>query len=148
MLLANLLAQLGLLATEWLAWANGVITQLAGMLPNTVLHVLLAAGTPTTRATPAADATAGYSDNLGRCLGRSRTRDAPAGRGSQGAVSHRQRRRIARHGQQRHHRAVGSDQWLAIEPARPAHLPRRDQVVGAKPKCSRVTGYAIAGKGP
>ena len=43
-LLANLLAQLDLLATEWLAWANGVITQLAGLLPNTVLHVLLAAG--------------------------------------------------------------------------------------------------------
>ena len=36
-LLANLLAQLGLLATEWLAWANGDHAA-GGLLPNTVLH--------------------------------------------------------------------------------------------------------------
>ncbi len=43
-MLGNLLVQLGLLATEVHGYANGVITQLPGVLPNSVLHVLLATG--------------------------------------------------------------------------------------------------------
>ncbi|MES2948309.1 MAG: hypothetical protein V4858_07185 [Pseudomonadota bacterium] len=44
LMLGNLLVQLGLLATEVLGYANGVITQLSGVMPNSVLHIALAAG--------------------------------------------------------------------------------------------------------
>lgn len=44
LMLGNLLVQLGLLATEVLAYANGVITKLSGVMPNSILHLLLATG--------------------------------------------------------------------------------------------------------
>ena len=44
LMLGNLLVQLGLLVTEVQGYANGVITQLSGLVPNAVLHVVLAAG--------------------------------------------------------------------------------------------------------
>lgn len=44
LMLGNLLVQLGLLATELVGYTNGVITKLSGVLPNSVLHVLLAMG--------------------------------------------------------------------------------------------------------
>jgi hypothetical protein len=44
LMLGNLLAQLGLLVTEVLGYANGVITALAGLVPNAVLHLVLATG--------------------------------------------------------------------------------------------------------
>jgi hypothetical protein len=40
----NLLVQVGLLVTEVLGYANGVITQLSGLVPNALLHMALAAG--------------------------------------------------------------------------------------------------------
>lgn len=40
----NLLIQLGLLGIEVAGYANGVITLLSGILPNAVLHVVLALG--------------------------------------------------------------------------------------------------------
>jgi hypothetical protein len=43
-LYGNLAIQLGLLPIEPLAWHAGVITSLAGIVPNTVAHLLLAAG--------------------------------------------------------------------------------------------------------
>ncbi len=42
--IGNIILQLGLLAIEPIAYANGVITQLSGIVPNTILHVLLASG--------------------------------------------------------------------------------------------------------
>ncbi|NMM28152.1 MAG: hypothetical protein HHJ12_12900 [Glaciimonas sp.] len=36
--------QLGLLATEVSGYADGVITKLSGVMPNSVLHLLLAVG--------------------------------------------------------------------------------------------------------
>ncbi|MDP3654989.1 MAG: hypothetical protein Q8R67_25290 [Rhodoferax sp.] len=44
LMLGNLLVQLGLLATEVLGYAHGVITLLSGLVPNAVLHLVLAAG--------------------------------------------------------------------------------------------------------
>lgn len=44
LMLGNLLVQLGLLATEVLGYADGVITKLSGLIPNAVLHLVLAAG--------------------------------------------------------------------------------------------------------
>lgn len=44
LMLGNLLVQLGLFLTEVVGYANGVITKLSGVLPNSVLHLLLAAG--------------------------------------------------------------------------------------------------------
>lgn len=44
LMLGNLLVQLGLLATEVLACVQGVITDLSGLVPNAVLHVVLATG--------------------------------------------------------------------------------------------------------
>ncbi len=44
LMLGNLLVQLGLLVTEVLGYASGVITLLSGLVPNAVLHVVLAAG--------------------------------------------------------------------------------------------------------
>jgi len=43
-LIGNVIVQLGLLPIEVLAYARGVITKLSGIVPNTVLHVVLAAG--------------------------------------------------------------------------------------------------------
>ncbi len=43
-LAGNCVAQLGLLGIEPAAYARGVITKLSGIVPNTVLHVVLAAG--------------------------------------------------------------------------------------------------------
>lgn len=44
LMLGNLLVQLGLLATEVAGYATGVITRLSGVVPNSVLHLLLALG--------------------------------------------------------------------------------------------------------
>lgn len=44
LMLGNLLVQLGLFATEALAYASGVITKLSGVMPNSILHLLLATG--------------------------------------------------------------------------------------------------------
>ncbi len=44
LMLGNLLVQLGLLVTEVIGYANGVITQLSGVMPNAVLHIALATG--------------------------------------------------------------------------------------------------------
>ena len=44
LMLGNLLVQLGLLATEVLGYTHGVITDLSGLVPNAVLHLVLAAG--------------------------------------------------------------------------------------------------------
>ncbi|CAN5358078.1 hypothetical protein BH11PSE11_BH11PSE11_20100 [soil metagenome] len=40
----NLVLQLGLLPVEPIAYANGVITKLSGIMPNTILHMVLALG--------------------------------------------------------------------------------------------------------
>lgn len=44
LMLGNVLVQLGLLVTELLGYANGVIPLLSGLMPNAVLHLVLAAG--------------------------------------------------------------------------------------------------------
>jgi hypothetical protein len=44
LLLGNVVVQLGLLVIEPLAYSAGIITKLAGIAPNTVIHVLLAFG--------------------------------------------------------------------------------------------------------
>lgn len=44
LMLGNLLVQLGLFAIEAVGYHNGVITKLSGVMPNLILHVLLAAG--------------------------------------------------------------------------------------------------------
>lgn len=44
LMLGNLLVQLGLLTAEVAGYANGVITRLSGVIPNSVLHLLLAGG--------------------------------------------------------------------------------------------------------
>ena len=41
---ANAVLQIGLLPIEVVAYSQGVITRLAGIVPNTVLHAVLAAG--------------------------------------------------------------------------------------------------------
>ena len=43
-LVGNVVVQLGLLVIEPLAYSAGIITKLAGMAPNTMIHVLLAFG--------------------------------------------------------------------------------------------------------
>lgn len=43
-LIGNAVLQLGLFPIELLAYRDGVITRLAGIVPNSVLHVALAAG--------------------------------------------------------------------------------------------------------
>ncbi len=43
-LLGNIIIQLGLLSIELLAYQDGIITLLSGIIPNTALHVVLAAG--------------------------------------------------------------------------------------------------------
>jgi hypothetical protein len=43
-LLGNVVVQLGLLVIEPLAYQAGIITKLAGIAPNTMIHVLLASG--------------------------------------------------------------------------------------------------------
>lgn len=43
-LLGNAIVQLGLFPLELLAYANGLITKVSGVAPNSVLHLLLAAG--------------------------------------------------------------------------------------------------------
>jgi hypothetical protein len=43
-LFGNFLVQTGLFPIELLAWKSGTITQLTGIVPNSVAHVLLAAG--------------------------------------------------------------------------------------------------------
>lgn len=42
--LGNVLIQLGLLAVEALAFAKGTITEISGIIPNSVVHVVLAMG--------------------------------------------------------------------------------------------------------
>jgi hypothetical protein len=42
--LGNLALQLGLLAIEPVAWWHGTIPSLVGIVPNTLVHLLLAAG--------------------------------------------------------------------------------------------------------
>lgn len=42
--ISNIVLQLGLLTIEPFAYANGIITKLSGIVPNTLLHVLLACG--------------------------------------------------------------------------------------------------------
>ena len=44
LMLGNLLVQLGLLVTEVVGYAHGVLTLLSGVLPNSVLHLVLATG--------------------------------------------------------------------------------------------------------
>jgi hypothetical protein len=44
LMLGNFIAQLGLLPIELLAYQTGTISLLAGIVPNTVIHTLLAAG--------------------------------------------------------------------------------------------------------
>lgn len=44
LMLGNLLVQLGLLATEVVGYFSGVITKLSGMMPNSILNLLLAGG--------------------------------------------------------------------------------------------------------
>jgi hypothetical protein len=43
-LMGNVIVQLGLLVIEPLAYSAGIITKLAGIAPNTMIHVLLASG--------------------------------------------------------------------------------------------------------
>lgn len=43
-LIGNAVLQVGLFPIEIVAYAHGVITSLAGILPNSVLHLVLAAG--------------------------------------------------------------------------------------------------------
>ena len=40
----NIILQLGLFPIEPIAYANGTITKLSGIVPNTMLHLLLAGG--------------------------------------------------------------------------------------------------------
>jgi hypothetical protein len=42
--IGNIMLQLSLLIIEPLAYANGIITKLSGIVPNTILHILLASG--------------------------------------------------------------------------------------------------------
>ena len=42
--IGNIMLQFSLLMIEPLAYANGIITKLSGIVPNTMLHVLLAGG--------------------------------------------------------------------------------------------------------
>ena len=42
--IGNIILQLGLLTIEPIAYANGIITKLSGIVPNTILHALLASG--------------------------------------------------------------------------------------------------------
>jgi hypothetical protein len=42
--IGNLIIQIGLFAIEFIAYGNGVISKLEGVLPNLALHVLLAFG--------------------------------------------------------------------------------------------------------
>jgi hypothetical protein len=44
LLIGNLVVQLGLLPLEVLAYREGIITVLAGIVPNTLIHGLLAGG--------------------------------------------------------------------------------------------------------
>ncbi len=44
LLVGNLLVQLGLMPLEVLAYRDGIITELAGIVPNTIIHALLACG--------------------------------------------------------------------------------------------------------
>jgi hypothetical protein len=59
-LIGNAVLQVGLFPVEIIAYARGVITSLAGIVPNSILHLVLAAGFAyfASRAVPAADATA------------------------------------------------------------------------------------------
>jgi hypothetical protein len=43
-LLGNIIIQIGLFVIELLAYFNGVITKLSGIIPNLTLHILLAIG--------------------------------------------------------------------------------------------------------
>lgn len=43
-LLVNLIIQIGLFIIEFFAFQSGVITKLSGIVPNLILHILLAAG--------------------------------------------------------------------------------------------------------
>jgi hypothetical protein len=43
-LIGNAIVQFGLLPIEVIAYARGVITRLSGIVPNTVLHAVLAVG--------------------------------------------------------------------------------------------------------
>ncbi|MEQ1545675.1 hypothetical protein [Methyloglobulus sp.] len=42
--IGNIMLQLSLLIIEPLAYANGIITKLSGIVPNTILHILLVSG--------------------------------------------------------------------------------------------------------
>ncbi len=44
LMLGNLLVQIGLLASEAVGYANGVITKFSGVMPSSVLNLLLACG--------------------------------------------------------------------------------------------------------
>ncbi len=43
-LIGNLILQAGLFPIEIIAYANGVITKLSGIIPNSILHIVLALG--------------------------------------------------------------------------------------------------------
>jgi hypothetical protein len=43
-LFGNIIVQIGLFVIELLAYSNGAITKLSGIIPNLTLHVLLAIG--------------------------------------------------------------------------------------------------------
>jgi hypothetical protein len=43
-LIGNLVVQVGLFPIELIAYANGTITRVSGIVPNTALHVVLASG--------------------------------------------------------------------------------------------------------
>ena len=59
-LIGNAVLQIGLFPIEIVAYARGVITSLAGIVPNSILHVVLAAGFAfyASRAIPGPQATA------------------------------------------------------------------------------------------
>ena len=42
--IGNIVLQLGLIPIEPIAYVNGIITKLSGIMPNTILHALLAGG--------------------------------------------------------------------------------------------------------
>ena len=42
--IGNIILQLGLIPIEPIAYVNGIVTKLSGIMPNTILHVLLAGG--------------------------------------------------------------------------------------------------------
>lgn len=42
--IGNIVLQLSLIPIEPIAYINGIVTKLAGIMPNTILHVLLAGG--------------------------------------------------------------------------------------------------------